>query len=175
MLGFINYWIFQWFTLRLVRTTHYNDISGKLIGITYSIWYGVKPMTGWDTEYIFYSWSNTKSTKEEIIPKLPTKEEMVLVKITEATANDEIEWSYIANQKDIYATYKNIKLEIIAPITSYYSSYLRINDATVNCNTSAFFKAFSENRNRFYKKLEIERQKEWELKIAEAFDILELK
>ena len=50
-LYFLNYFILQWFFVRLMRINHINDKTGEIYKTDYRMLYYVYPMTGWHNEY----------------------------------------------------------------------------------------------------------------------------
>ena len=57
-LYFLNYYIFQWLFIRLIRIEHINDFTGKVFMIKYSLLFGVYPLTGWGDETYKYTFFN---------------------------------------------------------------------------------------------------------------------
>ena len=50
-LYFLNYFILQWFFVRLMRVNHINDTTGEIYKTDYRFMHFVYPMTGWNDEY----------------------------------------------------------------------------------------------------------------------------
>ena len=65
-LYFLNYYIFQWLFIRLIRIEHINDFTGKVFLIKYSFLFGVYPLTGWDDNetYKYTFFNNSKKIIE---------------------------------------------------------------------------------------------------------------